>query len=1585
MGFFNKIWSGLDFWQGDENRGQRNQRAQEEEEERKRREQAARERAFSGPRPGTVVRPNQSQDPVSNLFDLNQPLKKSGAFGTGFNNPILGDVPAPTPEQTQEQKNKQILDDLTEANMADARADSEQGEGWIGRNLLNRKAIEERAKTLARSRATKDFQEKYGWNRDPAVLDYGSETRKMGEAESARLKQQADDLDDFGRKLTKVGEVASYVPVTGSVMNVGLASAEKLAKATGNEAYGRDLEDQRLAIDVGMTPEEFRALDQETQQKLRNMQTLGLALSPLDFLGVGGLAKSGVIAPAKAGAKQLLKEGAIDTVTKQALKKAALNEAKTAVVPFVAGTAASVGGQAYVGGAENIDPWEAAKTGLITTGVSKLLPFQSKNAAKGDLDIPQGADEVPIPTNLKGGAEFSVDGLRKAENEIDPNSPDIEVEPGVKPSTPEPEDALIKADEPKATAEGTPAIEVEAGIKSTNLPKVPDVTNPIALAKATDTAGNATGVPIADFSQPIDGSQLQKAPNPVDETIDQIAARAPTEAVDDLTPPAKAVGVAGGEVDSMGNPVLKSDAEVAQEMADAGIAPTPAPSVTGQIESELEAASSAAAREQFQRTNDPASLREREAFASTEEDAALAQEIIDTVPSKTPLNTEEMLSTARNNARSQSPDQLVASWGPGRTIDQGNPQAWVNALEERKVLNAMVAENVPGAREARLNLADAMSQFQSKSGQNLNILKVAYDEMPADMKAELLIKKVDRARKNAGMDELSEMEMGELLARVETAEAANTRLKTLENDIADFNRSITSGSATPETRARLNELAAAREEALADLYSKNAVVTDYFAKVSPDSTFGQKLANWNRVSMLSSVTGRIFDVASTSATTALDTVNRAVSSLIARGLNGRVGEGGAKTALPQILPSAGDLRKAAGRTIDSARGKNQVRDVMAEVQGMGTGRSELQNQSRGRFRNLVKAGTEAPTELTRYIEDNEIRRSGLQRAEELGLSGDDADLYADSYSAVATTAEKYMAQQEHLKANMLHNNVVSSKIDQVSNTLLQSNSKAGKTTGAILKSVVAPFTRFIGGMTHRTFTDMNVVHNAWEIRKGLKNGDAQMVSDAMAKATTNLGIGFATATVLAETGVLVDHDANGDSYAGLYFHVGDRYIPVGFAGLASVPMIVGYGLNQASKAENPSEAFTAATTDTLSRVLASTGTAGFFGADNALQSAIGGASSAISPSDSNSDERNWADVIGSMARQSIPGGLNDVNAVLNQFDSLNPTGEAAETTVKTEDGKQDPIATQIAKTQNVIPGLSQMLPRREGTVARDLIDRSTKGNRESGEMKNERETKESLSDWKKRLEDEGAPVTAEKISDLAKTGDYDKALAGAEYRLAELEADEKATENSKINARREIEDYKFGQQHKYLPTSNEAVETRAENGDYEAAIAGWQLRMERDEEEGNTPASKLESQRRKIQRYEVFRDMDIPTGVVTAYEKSESDLGGVGVTAWRDMMDSGDPKLVAYAEQLYNLDKALVDKGAIKEPKYYWGKGGRGGSSKPRFATDIATLDAGSYSFAPEKAQGAMFGAPQSAIPKLQKTPDYSRKPKKIAVRRGTR
>lgn len=266
----------------------------------------------------------------------------------------------------------------------------------------------------------------------------------------------------------------------------------------------------------------------------------------------------------------------------------------------------------------------------------------------------------------------------------------------------------------------------------------------------------------------------------------------------------------------------------------------------------------------------------------------------------------------------------------------------------------------------------------------------------------------------------------------------------------------------------------------------------------------------------------------------------------------------------------------------------------------------------------------------------------------------------------------------------------------------------------------------------------------------------------------------------------------------------------------------------------------------------------------------------------------------------------------------------------------------------------------------------------------------SLKDEKKVLEELGIPTTQEKLSGLAETGNYSDAVRGAKYRLAELEADEGADEGSIARAREDVAEFEFGEQYGYIPSSEDAVTTRAEQGDYEAAIAGWNYRLEKDIAEGNTPESKINKQKEKIRRYEVFQEYSVEPEMVTAYEKRSSDDGGIGVTKWREMMESGDEEVVAYAEKLYNLGEALVEAGAEEENKYYWkegsigSRGGSGGSSR-KLVTNIGTLSTPGYSFSPQQLKQASFTPAQSQIAELPKLPNYSRENKQISVNRGRR
>lgn len=243
---FSKLVSKATFWdQADVQRI-----AREEEEERKRRNV----QAVSSNLPKVPTNSNQfnfNQPLVKDPLNPNTPAKPSFLVGGSQSDMMMQKPKAPVvPQDTRSAKVKE-LDELAAGELEQARKEQNDSEGWFGRNFLNKKAIEERAVASARRRATTKFQDKYGWNADPEVLAFNKGTTARQNVETERLQKDAKSLDDFSKGMDKVGEVAGYIPITGSVLKLGLAGTEKLAKATGNDAYAADIGDQRLHLEIG--------------------------------------------------------------------------------------------------------------------------------------------------------------------------------------------------------------------------------------------------------------------------------------------------------------------------------------------------------------------------------------------------------------------------------------------------------------------------------------------------------------------------------------------------------------------------------------------------------------------------------------------------------------------------------------------------------------------------------------------------------------------------------------------------------------------------------------------------------------------------------------------------------------------------------------------------------------------------------------------------------------------------------------------------------------------------------------------------------------------------------------------------------------------------------------------------------------------------------------------------------------------------------------------------------------------------------------------------------------------------------------
>lgn len=186
-----------------------------------------------------------------------------------------------------------------------------------------------------------------------------------------------------------------------------------------------------------------------------------------------------------------------------------------------------------------------------------------------------------------------------------------------------------------------------------------------------------------------------------------------------------------------------------------------------------------------------------------------------------------------------------------------------------------------------------------------------------------------------------------------------------------------------------------------------------------------------------------------------------------------------------------------------------------------------------------------------------------------------------------------------------------------------------------------------------------------------------------------------------------------------------------------------------------------------------------------------------------------------------------------------------------------------------------------------------------------------------------------------------------------------------------------------LPTKEE-IQARVEEGNYGAAIKGYERQIKAAEKDKNMPKSKKDELVVEKKRLEVTDAGGFTPDIIKLYHDTSN-------AEWRKMTDPDsedyDPetagKLQLYDEQ---LTRAKVSGGKkLDETKFYAkgarGKegsgGGRGGS---KMSTDIATNKQSFDNFTPIKPQKATAAAPESAIPTLEKVPNYSRQLKKISV-----
>ena len=1326
-------------------------------------------RQFTFPSPG-------NQQPANGLNLVLPGMTPNGK--PGF--PLL-EKPTPAPVKSNVTAE---LERLTQENYAAAKKQREQGEGWFGRNFLNKGHIEQDATTSARSKAVSQYLEKNNWVKTPEVEEFMGGTKGLQDKHSAQLKKEGEDLEGFRKKATKVAQIAQYVPVTGSVLNIGLSQAERDARNRGDTGYADAIRDQRNQNEFDMTSAELDALPEDVRKKLQTIRNVSYGLAPLDFLGLGGLAKSTGTRALVKGGVQLAKEGAVDATTKLAIKELGIDTAKNLAKNTAVGTGVTLAGQQYLTG--EMDPLQAIKTGTLVAGTGELFsPTQLRKGPKVNAAaIDDAAREVSPGLKSANPNQFDdavAAGEREAREAVQNQPVQVDNEPAyLRKGAKEAEKAA------SAAAADAKAVELGAGPAPIDRPTfqhkadIQDVisqgdnelndwlnANQGATPQQIDQARTSIQAQVAQRIADLQTARAGNAPEP--EIAPRAAASEPVAdtpaALEDISPtPPAPVTPAEGEL-----PVETS--AIATPGAAAGRAPE---LPTGPVPDQLPAA--------------PNTYDQIVKQIGGSRDKKLKG-----APMRDKIDLDELKTRATGVVDSMDDNTLVNSIAStSRDLLAHDPESFSLARASLDRLYQMGKDGKNELANQQVNdILDAMSQYASKNAQGLRVVQEQFDTMPLPMKVRYLVNKIDAANRDVpGYEPLSrdpraatEIE-GALTARLGRSQDIAEQISALENQINNAADAARNGE-PQDIKGLVKELKAKRTE----LQQANGDVVKYFQDLVPGRTKAQKtLSDFPRMMMLSSFTGRVNDVITTAATVAEQTGTNITQGILSKGYNLIKGRGSVSDTTKGFGRLFGGLTEGTKKTIGEIKGNQYVEDIQKSLKGNEELRSGMR-RARGPVGRTIQAATEYATRASEGVRDQRLYQLADQEASKLGLKGADRKAYAEARAAVPSRQMLTAADELHMTVNNLNDNPISRTLAAVGKALEGDNRFAKSGIGGLIKNQIIPFTSWLGGNVWNSVTDRNVIANTYKFARDVKRGDPEGAIRNLSKAINGTVQAYAIGFQLAKMGVLTDKDAEGYNDAGLYFHVGDRYIPVGFLGAFAPNIVLGKATHDAMNApegESSVKAFTDAVGNFAWHGLA---LGNVMGVESSLNRAY---EAGTRPG---GDAGDAAAVAGAnVAGQYIPALGQDVNAVLNNYTNLNPTKEAAQTKVESDrilksgekSTAKDYPKSAVNQVINRIPFASQQLPRKPGVAADDLIDRTTRGNRDTEAGKTARADEKAKVDAQKDREKRGVPETAEAIEAKWQNGDFDLAIEGTKFRMDEARKKGELSKSDEAKFNKEI-------------------------------------------------------------------------------------------------------------------------------------------------------------------------------------------------------
>lgn len=898
-------------------------------------------------------------------------------------------------------------------------------------------------------------------------------------------------------------------------------------------------------------------------------------------------------------------------------------------------------------------------------------------------------------------------------------------------------------------------------------------------------------------------------------------------------------------------------------------------------------------------------------------------------PMRESLVIEETMNRARGIVNDIPEERLIKDFIGETTFNSASDYAYGDAALRK--LYAAAKNGVEGAAEAADNVLAAMQQGSSKSAQYLRITQQAFNEMPMPMKINRVIKGIQKTlgqRFGEDSDKVSDLNDPVIRRVIERKlddffsvdQSIRDDLASAQNNLDEVTTNRANYS-KPEIKAAGEAVNAVKER-----LSKHAqdFAKFYDELVPAKSKILDKVGDYQRTAMLTSVMGRVADVQQTTGNVLREIPSTMLEGVMGRVLNKVTGSPGKFVdrgigvgSLVKAVPNA--LKK----TAQEFRGEGKFASVSDVVQGVkqNADRTDLTGASKGLGTRLVKAATNFPTHLSEGIKGGETLRLLRQEGLKAGMKGEDLDKFvlASSYNPPANVAKK--ATIAHEKVNNLNDNPVTKMLTGFAKNVEENGGPVGK----VLANGILPFRSWLGGNIWNSVTDRNVIANTVKFVANIKK-DPQLAVQQLSKAITGAGEAYAVGYGLAESGVITEEDANGDSYDGIYLHVGDRYIPAKALGALMPNVILGYATHKAFNDENEDGSEDSLLTN-LSQTASNIIGKAALGLD--ISSVMGGdgyISKAITQAGDDPNKA-LATAASGIASQFIPSVGGDVNAVLNNSTDMNPTQEAAETkAINEETGKTDIWGTALNQLKNRVPVLSQGLERKEGVTAPDLFDRMVKGTR-AGEGTRTREQEAADSEVK----------VADRVTKMDEYGLLNDNIKGvldkdSQKIFDKIKSGKKVTE-------KEMDSLMAGA----TKGVTEGEDTRfLSDGDYDGNLAVLKAKRGMLEADPTTRKDTLEAYDQQIKRGEIYKNLKVPYKNIKDYKE-------ISLEEWRAL---GDPESDDYDperyQQLWDMDTAMTEAGVSRKSsdptkaKYYVAKAKGKGKGKGGVPNNISSNTVGS-------------------------------------------